>query len=75
MDVEGKKYPKDTFTGRITLVYLIHVDAKKIRNCLDLIFDNMEDLPTIMGQFVVFVPGKPAKTRSYEEILEELFFS
>ncbi|MDE5825701.1 MAG: hypothetical protein K2H91_13590, partial [Lachnospiraceae bacterium] len=72
MDVEGKKYPKDTFMGRVTPAYLIHSDAKKIRNCLDLIFDDMGDLPAIMGRFAAFASEKPVKARTYEEIRNEL---
>lgn len=72
MDVKGKKYPKDTFMGRITPAYLIHSDAEKIRNCLDLIFDDMGDLPAIMGQFAAFASEKPVKARTYEEIRDDL---
>ena len=69
MDVEGKKYPKDTFMGRVTPAYLIHSDANKIRNCLDLIFDDMGDLPAIMGKFAEFASEKPVKARAYEQAL------
>ena len=72
MDVKGKKYPKDTFMGRITPAYLIHSDAEMIRNCLDLIFDDMGDLPAIMGQFAAFASEKPVKARTYEEIRNDL---
>lgn len=72
MDVEGKKYPKDNFMGRVTPAYLIHSDAKKIRNCLDLIFDDMEDLPAIMGRFAEFAAENPVKPRTYEEIRRDL---
>ncbi|MDE7417788.1 MAG: J domain-containing protein [Lachnospiraceae bacterium] len=75
MDVEGKKYPKDHFMGRITPAYLIHSDAKKIRNCLDLIFDDMGDLPAVMGKFAAFASEKPVKARTYEEIRGELIVS
>lgn len=75
MDVEGKKYPKDTFMGRVTPAYLIHPDATKIRNCLDLIFDDMDDLPAIMGQFAAFASEKPVKARAYGEIRGELVVS
>ena len=75
MDVEGKKYPKDNFMGRVMPAYLIHSDAKKIRNCLDLIFDDMEDLPAITGKFAEFASEKPVKARTYEEMRRELIVS
>ena len=72
MSVEGKKYPKDTFLGSTVPAYLVHQDAKRIRNCLDLIFDDLGDLPTITGQFARFAPESPVKPRSYEEIRKGL---
>ena len=75
MDVEGKKYPKDNFMGRVTPAYLIHSDAKKIRNCLDLIFDDMGDLPAITGKFAEFASENPVKPRTYGEIRKELIGS
>ena len=75
MDVEGKKYPKDNFMGRVTPAYLIHSDAKKIRNCLDLIFDDMGDLPAITGKFAEFASENPVKPRAYGEIRKTFIFS
>ena len=72
MSVEGKKYPKDTFLGSTVPAYLVHQDAKRIRNCLDLIFDDLGDLPAITGQFARFAPESPVKPRSYEEIRKGL---
>lgn len=68
LDVEGKRYPKDIFMGRTTPAYLIHSDAQKIRNCLDLIFDDMTDLPAVTGKFAAFASESPVKARTYEEI-------
>lgn len=75
MDVEGKKYPKESFMGRVTPTYLIHSDARRIRNCLDLILDDMGDLSAITGQFAAFAPENPVKPRRYEEIRRELIVS
>ena len=61
--------------GRVTPAYLIHSDANKIRNCLDLIFDDMEDLPAIMGKFAEFASEKPVKARAYEEIRRDFIVS
>ena len=38
----------------------------------DLIFDDMGDLPAIMGQFAAFASEKPVKARTYEEIRDDL---
>lgn len=34
--------------------YLVHEDACSIRNCLDLILDDMADVPAILNQFGAF---------------------
>lgn len=38
LDVEGKKYPKDTFQGRVTPAYLIHDGVTSVRNALELLW-------------------------------------
>lgn len=72
MDVEGKKYPKDTFLGRTTPAYLIHSDLTKIRNCMDLMFANIAAPSAVTGRFGDFAGENPVKPRSYEEIRASL---
>ena len=43
MGVEGRKYPKDTFLDRTVPAYLVHQDLDRIRNCLDLMLDDIAD--------------------------------
>lgn len=68
MNVEGKKYPKDTFLGRTTPAYLIHSDLMKIRNCMDLMFANIAAPSAVTRRFGDFAGENPVKPRSYEEI-------
>ena len=72
MDVEGKKYPKDTFQGRIIPAYLIHYGAVPLRNALELLLAKLDDPARITGQFAEYASEKPVKARSYEELWTEL---
>ncbi|MCM1541305.1 MAG: J domain-containing protein [Blautia sp.] len=71
MDVEGKKYPKDTFQGRVTPAYLIH-DRVAVRNELELLLANLDDPDRITGRFAEYAGEKPVEERSYEELWAEL---
>nr|WP_325230917.1 hypothetical protein [uncultured Oscillibacter sp.] len=71
MDVEGKKYPKDSFLGSVTPAYLIH-DLSGLRNALDLLLANLdrpERITSPMGEYAWEKPGKP---RPYEALWAEL---
>jgi len=72
MDVEGKKYPKDTFQGRMTPTYLIHRGVTPLRNALELLLANVDNPKTITGQFAEYAQEKPVKPRPYETIWLEL---
>lgn len=72
LDVEGKKYPKDTFCGRTMPTYLIHNGLQRIRNCLDLMFVNIAEPSAVTERFGDFAGEKPVKPRSYEEIRASL---
>lgn len=72
LDVEGKKYPKDTFQNRITPAYLIHDGVTPLRNALELLLANLDEPTRITGQFAEYAGEKPVKARSYEELWAEL---
>lgn len=72
LDVEGKRYPKDTFLGRTVPTYLVHTDLKRLRNCLDLLLDDIDHTDQITGQFAQFAWERPDKPRPYAQIREEL---
>lgn len=72
MGVEGRKYPKDTFLGRTVPAYLVHQDLDRIRNCLDLMLDDIADCAPVVNQFAEFAAESPANPRPYEEIRREL---
>lgn len=72
MDVEGKKYPKDTFQGRTVPAYLVHDGVTPLRNALELLLANLDDPVRITGRFAEYAGEKPVKPRPYEELWEEL---
>lgn len=71
MDVEGKKYPKDTFQGRVTPAYLIH-DLVSLRNALDLLLANMDNPQIVTGKFAEYADEKPVKARPFKALYKEL---
>ena len=71
MDVEGKKYPKDTFLGKVTPAYLIH-DLPTLRNALDLLLANMDHPERVTSPIGEYAWEKPGKPRPYEVLWEEL---
>lgn len=71
MDVEGKKYPKDTFLGKVTPAYLIH-DLPTLRNALDLLLANMDRPERVTSPIGEYAWEKPGKPRPYEVLWEEL---
>lgn len=71
MDVEGKKYPKDSFLGKTMPAYLIHKDPIALRNRLDLLLDCMECMIPVTNRFAEFAPESPVKARDYDSIREE----
>lgn len=72
MDVEGKKYPKDMFQGRVTPAYLIHDGVTPLRNALELLLANLNDPDKITVQFAEYADEKPVKARPYEVLWAEL---
>lgn len=72
MDVEGKKYPKDTFQGRIIPAYLIHNGVIPLRNALELLLANLDRPAGITDKIAEYTEEKPVKARSYEELWAEL---
>lgn len=72
MDVEGRKYPKDTFQGRTVPAYLVHDGVTPLRNALELLLANLDDPARITGRFAEYAGEKPVKPRPYEELWEEL---
>lgn len=68
MNVEGKNYPETTFLGRTVPAYLVHPDACRIRSCLDLILDDLTDLPSITEQDSEFALDSPVEPRPYAEL-------
>ncbi len=71
LDVEGKKYPKDTFQGRVTPAYLIH-DLIPLRNALDLLLANINNPKIVTNKFAEYAGEKPVKARPYETLWTEL---
>lgn len=72
LDVEGKKYPKDTFRGRITPAYLIHSGVTPLRNALGLLLACMDRPTVITGGMGEYAGEKPVKPRPYEAQWAEL---
>ena len=72
MDVEGRKYPKDTFQGRTVPAYLIHENAIVLRNALDLLLASIENPDVITSPIAEYADEKPVKARSYETLWKEL---
>ena len=72
LDVEGKKYPKDTFQGQITPAYLIHDGVTPLRNALELLLANLDNPDSVTGQFAEYADEKPVKPRSYEALWADL---
>ncbi len=72
INVEGKKYPKDTFLGRTTPAYLIHLGAADLRNALELLLANMEHPKIILDEFAAYAFENPVKPRPYSAIRAEL---
>ena len=71
LDVEGKKYPKDTFGKRVTPAYLIH-GLIPLRNALDLLLANLDHPERVTGPIGEYAEEKPVKPRPYEVLLAEL---
>lgn len=71
MDVEGKKYPKATFQGRIVGAYLVH-DGPAMRNALELLIANLDEPKRVLHKFAEYAGEKPVKARSYEAIWADL---
>lgn len=72
MDVAGKKYPKDTFQGRITPAYLIHDGVMPLRNALDLLLTHIENPVCITDKIAEYAGEKPVKPRPYGTLWAEL---
>lgn len=71
LDVEGKKYPKDTFLGKVTPAYLIH-DLPTLRNALDLLLANLDRPERVTSPMGEYAWEKPVKPRPYEALWAEL---
>ena len=72
MEVEGKDYTKEIFLGKTMPAYLIHQDILKIRNGLDIIFDNFLGPVLAVDRFGEFAKENPIKPRDYQKIKKEL---
>lgn len=72
LDVEGKKYPKDTFQGRVTPAYLIHDGVVPLRNALELLLAELNESDKVTGRFAEYAGEKPVKERPYEVLWAEL---
>ena len=72
LDVEGKKYPKDTFQGRTVGAYIVHGSAGDLRNALELLLANMDEPSRIINKFAEYAGEKPVKARPYEALWDEL---
>ena len=72
MDVEGKKYPKDTFQNRVTPAYLIHDGIKPVRNALDLLLAKLDSPEIITNKMAEYAEEKPVKARPYDALWSEL---
>ena len=75
MDVEGKKYPRDTFRGRVTPAYLIHSDIIALRGALEQLLASMEAPERFVDKFAEFADEKPVKPRAYEVVRAEILGS
>lgn len=71
-NVEGKKYPKDTFLGRTTPAYLIHSDPIVFRNGVELMLASISEPSVITDVFAAFASENPVKPRPYDVIRAEL---
>ena len=72
LDVEEKKYPKDTFQGRIIPAYLIHEGVTALRNALELLLAELDESDTVTGKFAEYAGENPVKERPYEVLWAEL---
>jgi len=72
MDVEGKKYPKDTFRGRTTPAYLIHGGITPLRTALEPLLARIEEPTIITGKFAEYASENPVKPRPYDTLWAEL---
>jgi hypothetical protein len=72
MDVEGKKYPKGVFQGRVTPAYLIHHDAIALRTALEQLLSAMDAPERFVDQFAEFAGESPVKERPYEVVRGEM---
>ncbi len=72
MRVEGRKYAKDTFQGRVTPAYLIHDGVTPLRNALELLLSCIERPSVITGEMGEYAGEKPVKPRPYETLWTEL---
>lgn len=71
LDVEGKKYPKDTFRNRVTPAYLIH-NGMQLRCALEQLLACIEEPTRFTGKFAEFASENPVKPRPYPVIRAEL---
>ncbi|MDE6589876.1 MAG: hypothetical protein K2K53_05945 [Oscillospiraceae bacterium] len=71
MDVEGKKYPKDTFLGKTIPAYLIH-DLPGLRNALDVLLANLDRPERVTSPMGEYASENPVKPRPYEALWAEL---
>ena len=72
INIEGKKYPKDTFQGRVTPAYLIHDGVTPFRNALELLLAELDESDKITGTFAEYAGENPVKERPYEVLWAEL---
>ena len=54
LNAKGKKYRKVDFCGRTVPGYLVHMDMRRIRDCLDLLIPQIENPSMILGQLGEF---------------------
>lgn len=52
----SRKSPLVDFQGRMTPSYYVHSNLEKIRNCLDLLLEDITDLPTLIEEMAAFCP-------------------
>jgi len=67
MDVEGKKYPKTTFQGRIVPAYLVHEGVLPFKNALELLLACVDDPERITGQFAEYAWEKPGRKAAFSD--------
>jgi len=72
MRVEGKKYAKETFQGRVTPAYLIHDGVTPLRNALELLLACIDRPSVVTGEMGEYANEKPVKPRPYETLWAEL---